>query len=403
MTGANACPVCHARAVLPFLQRLGVPAHQNLMPASESAALAVTRGDLAMVYCAECGFVYNRAFDLARLRYDAAYDNTQTCSPLFHDYLDGRVHHLVVDKGVQNCRIVEVGCGQGLFLRKLVAAQAGNRGYGFDPSYTGPATDLDGRLLFQQRYYDADCADIPADVVVCRHVIEHVPDPVALLGTIRQALAHAGQARVFFETPCVDWILRRQVIWDFFYEHCSLFTVASLTTAFETAGFTVERVDHVFGGQYLWLEATVGRNNSAVAKDPGAIPALATAFTQTESRLRQDWQARIANLSRRGRVALWGAGAKGVTLANLVDPQRQWLDCVVDLNPAKQGRFIPGTGHPIVAYSDLMPRGVQTALLMNPNYEAETALMLRTAQISTDLVVLDGIEPHEAVQASSTR
>src|SRR5213078_3046347 len=95
---------------------------------------------------------------------------------------------------------------------------------------------------------------LPADVVVCRHVIEHIPRPLDLLRAVRQAVAARPHARVCFETPCVEWVLRNQVVWDFFYEHCSLFSAASLATAFRAAGFEVTDVRHVFHGQYLWLE-----------------------------------------------------------------------------------------------------------------------------------------------------
>ena len=106
-------------------------------------------------------------------------------------------------------------------------------------------------------YYGSDSADVHADVVICRHVIEHIPDPGVLLGAIRGALAQSPSAFLFFETPTVEWILRNRTFWDFFYEHCSLFSVNSLTTAFQQAGFQVMRVAPEFGGQYLWLEAGV--------------------------------------------------------------------------------------------------------------------------------------------------
>jgi hypothetical protein len=64
----------------------------------------------------------------------------------------------------------------------------------------------------------------------------------------------------------------------------------------------------------------------------------------------------------------------------------------VDLNPNKQGHFIAGSGHPIVSYQELMPRGVATAILMNPNYGDENRLLLRDAGIQIDL-----IEPQAAL------
>ena len=92
------------------------------------------------------------------------------------------------------------------------------------PPIVGPDIDCEGRAFFARRYYGPECADIRADVVISRHVIEHVPDPVALLKTVRLALVGSPHARVYFETPDVTWILKNRVIWDLFYEHCSLFT-----------------------------------------------------------------------------------------------------------------------------------------------------------------------------------
>lgn len=388
---SGVCPLCGCYQTIIFLRREQVPVHQNLLMKDETAALGITRGDLEMAVCPQCGFVYNRAFDLSRLSYGAAYDNNQGYSPLFHKHLDELAHYLVYKRNVRGCCVVEVGCGDGSFLRKLVETEgARNSGYGFDPSYAGPLTNRDGRLRFVRDYYGPEHAyEVPADVIVCRHVIEHVPDPMGLLRTINQTLVHSPQARVFFETPDVAWILRNQVIWDFFYEHCSLFTAESLKTAFEAAGFTVESVGHVFGEQYLWLEAKNGQSPMAVAKakNQSETVLLARQFAAAEGRLRQSWEDRVRNLTTRGKVALWGAGAKGVTFAHLVDPLRNLVDCLVDLNPQKVGRYVPGTGHPIISYRELAPRRVSSAIVVNPNYLAENRTLLREAHLDdVDLI-----------------
>ncbi len=380
------CPVCERARLRPFLQRSQVPAHQNLVVNSQEAARTVTRGELDLMICEDCGFVFNRAFDLSRLSYGEDYDNTQSCSACFDAYLDGLVRDMVERQGVRNCTIVEVGCGKGHFLKKLVNYPgANNTGYGFDPSYVGPLSGLDGRLQFRTCYYDQSCTDIAADVVVCRHVIEHVPEPLEILHAVRAALASSPKARVFFETPCVEWILRHRVIWDFFYEHCSLFTAQSLGLALRRAGFAIERVEHIFGGQYLWLEARVAEVDEALPAAAETV-SLAIAYAAEEHKLRQAWLMRLSELSQNGKVALWGAGAKGATFANLVDPACALIDCVVDLNPNKQGRYIPGTGHPIVALAELPFRGVLNALLMNPNYRDENMKLLADAGIELNLI-----------------
>lgn len=385
------CPICRSKAVTTFLKRERVPVHQNLVIQGQEAALEISRGSLNLAVCEACGFVFNQSFELAKLGYGEAYDNTQTCSPAFDEYLAQLAQYLIWEKGVQNCRVVEVGCGKGLFLRKLVETEgSGNVGYGFDPSYVGRLLDLAGRLRFEKRYYDSTCTDIPADVIICRHVIEHIPDPLNLLYAIRQALTNSQHARVFFETPCVEWILTNLVVWDFFYEHCSYFATQSLTTAFELSGFKVENVQPVFGGQYLWLEATVALDSHVVAKNSGVIVSLAGQFAVAEAELVRDLKLRIQELAAKepGKIALWGAGAKGVTFANLVDPERKWIACIVDLNPQKQGHYVPGTGHPIVSYHELARYGVTTAVLMNPNYYAENLSILQAAQLDVRLLDL---------------
>ena len=362
------CPLCAAPAPPPFLRRDSVPVHQNRTAATRTEALAMPRGTLALCACPACGFVFNRSFDPALPGYGPGYDNTQSLSPAFAAHLDSLARHLTEVRGVRGAHIVEVGCGQGDFLRRLVAYPgADNTGTGLDPSYRGPVQDAGGRLSFERRLYGPDCAR-PADAVVCRHVIEHVADPLALLRTIRAA---APTARVFFETPDADWILRQCVPWDLFYEHCSLFTAGSLADAFGRAGYTVTGVRHVFGGQYLWLEAEPGP--AAAHPAPGETAALASAFAARETALVAAWRAQLAQI---GRVVVWGAGAKGATLASLADPQGVFIGCLVDINPAKQGRYLPGTGHAIVAPAELAARGVRHVLPMNPLYRAEIDAML---------------------------
>lgn len=386
MSGSESCPVCASSEVEVFLRRERVPVHQNLLLATAEAALRVERGNLHMAVCSSCGFVFNAAFDPALLSYGKDYDNSQDWSGCFTAYLDDVVRDLVEKKGVRRSRIVEVGCGKGYFLRRLVASSEGSTGIGFDPSYAGPDTDLGGRVAFRREYYGPAAAQVPADTVVCRHVIEHVERPTELLGAVRDALSGSPAARVFFETPCVEWILRERVLWDFFYEHCSLFSAASLQASFQIAGFDIEQIEHRFGEQYLWIE---GRRCVGPGKPcfvPGDIPSLAKDFGRHEASLTSTWLERIRALRRHGRVALWGAGAKGTTFANLIDPDQTLVDCIVDLNPAKQGKYVPGSGHLIVSYQELPTRGVACAILMNPNYRRENEDLLRAASIQAELV-----------------
>lgn len=333
MNPAPPCPVCAKAEPTRFLRRARVPVHQNLLYTTQESARAAATGVLDLHVCGGCGFVFNAAFDPKLMRYGAAYENAQEHSPVFAAHVSSLAKHLLEDCGVRDMHVVEVGCGQGSFLRRLVEpAEYGNTGTGFDPSYTGPLSDLDGRLEFRQVYFGSGAMGRHADAVVSRHVIEHVGDPVGMLRSIRAGLDGGRRTRLFFETPCVEWILRNRAHWDFFYEHCSLFSFGSLSRAFVEAGFGVVGIRRVFGEQYLWL-----------------------------------------------------AGAKGCTLASLIDPDACLIDCLIDINPQKQGAYVAATGHPILSAPQARGRGVTHAVLMNPNYADECRSLLTSARVDIEI------------------
>ncbi|MCD8493831.1 MAG: class I SAM-dependent methyltransferase [Alphaproteobacteria bacterium] len=382
-----ACPICESTDLLHFLEMKNVPVHQNMIFKSPEAARAIPKGDLDMTACRNCSFVFNAAFDENKTSYDQSYDNTQCHSSHFNAYLNDLVKMLVEENGAKNTTIVEVGCGKGDFIKKLVNyPNANNKGYGFDPTYIGPDIEQGGKIVFEKRFYDESCAAIDAGIVICRHVIEHVAQPRTLIRAVAGGLRNSPHARIFFETPDVSWIFRNQVIWDFFYEHCSLFTPASISYAFEAEGFEMTHVGTVFEGQYLWAESTPAQTK----KTPKA--AFAGDFIESVTTYKHHYadhlsrlKTTLKNLKAKGPVALWGAGAKGVTVCNIADPDGALIDAIIDVNPNKQGGFIAGTGHTILKPDDISARGIRSALIMNPNYRAEIEALLHSKSIKLDL------------------
>ena len=80
---------------------------------------------------------------------------------------------------------------------------------------------------------------------------------------------------------------------------------------------------------------------------------------------------RIAALSAERSIVVWGAGAKGTTFVQLVDPQAERIDALVDVHPGKQSRYVPGSGHRIERPEWLQSGPPRTALVMNPAYVEE--------------------------------
>jgi len=235
-------------------------------------------------------------------------------------------------------------------------------------------------------------------MVVCRHVIEHVPDPVDLLRHLRQALHDSPAAVVVFETPGIEWILDRVAYQDFFYEHCSYFSESSLATALRMAGFNPVELRRVFGGQYLWCEALIVDD---VRPSPagGTLKPRLDAYVQDESDRIAGTTSMVRSLAAAGGVAVWGAGAKGVTFLNLADPQADSVSCVIDVNPNKHGKFIPGTGHPIVSLGAMRDGRAASAIVMNPNYLDESRAMVAREGLDLDLVT----DRHGSPSSKGTR
>lgn len=374
------CPVCSSDRSVALVRRRQTPIFQNaVLPTPERARAAAT-GDLEFRRCSDCGFVWNAAFDSGLIRYSDGYDNSQVHSAAFIAHLGSRIERIIAALPAAGpVTIVEIGCGQGDFLHRLYASlpkERSIRAIGFDPAYRGGFTKDNAEVY--PEYFTAETAqrlEAAPDVVISRHTIEHVPDPVAFLQAIRGTIG-GKPAALFLETPDNEWILRNRAYHDFFYEHCSIFDFRSMDHALRRSGFLPERLETCFGGQYLWVEAVAADES---VEDAEAFENRAADFVAT-------WRSAIAELRAKGPVVLWGAGAKGATFALMIDPGKTLIDAVVDKNPGKIGAFIPITAHPIVAPESL--KNVGAVLIMNPNYESEIRDQLARMGQTADVVVL---------------
>lgn len=383
------CPVCNSTNVNCFLEQSNVPVHQNYIFKEKESANNVKKGDLTLCLCEECNFIFNAKFDIALLEYEELYDNTQDKSQIFINYLGEEIDFLINTLGVYEKRIIEVGCGKGNFLKRLVL-ESNSTGIGFDPSYVGETIQLDGKLKFIKNLYNKNCVNMPADVVICRHVIEHIPNPIELLLNIKEALKNSLNAIVFFETPLVDWILGNKIFYDFFYEHCSYFNDASIKEALNIAGFKVDAIYHKFNGQYMWIVASIGNErvtNNLVQIEK--IKPLTVNYTYDMKNILSLWNDKVQEIAKIGKVAIWGAAAKGTTFLNIIDPEVKYIDSVIDINVNKQGCFIAGTGHEIIDFKEITKRNIKYLIVMNSNYINEIKGLLRKEEIN-NIIIIDG-------------
>ncbi len=372
------CPLCSSKNNTIFDRRNSVPVHQNGRCTTRQEALATPAGRLEMTGCLECGFAWNAAFDPDLLVYDGSYENDQTYSSQFYEHVADMARRVAARlDGMSSPRIVEVGCGQGTFF-EIMADTLGRLpgpASGFDPAWRGADGDGPAGASLFRNFYDVGTAALaggPPEAIISRHTIEHVSAPMAFLASIRNAAGENPAVRLFIETPCLNWILANGQIQDLFYEHCSLFSAANLADAIKRSGFGNTRVSHVFGGQYLWAESGYPDDKSVALQIPDFDKWQSQKLSYVEH-----WQRVLNEAARRGPVFLWGGGSKGVTFSLLIDPEGEALAGVVDINPKKQGCFLPLTGIPVIS-PERLPVSGATIIVMNPVYQSEIESQARS-------------------------
>jgi len=84
---------------------------------------------------------------------------------------------------------------------------------------------------------------------------------------------------------------------------------------------------------------------------------------------------------------VWGAGSKGVSFVNLLEESR-YVECLVDINPRKQGSYVPGTGHRVVAPQFLQEYQPDVVVLMNPVYLDEVRRLLAEMACAPELLTV---------------
>jgi len=388
------CPVCNSDKLVDHISILNVPVFCNVFLNTEIDAINAPKGDIQLTSCRECKHVFNRTFDSSLLDYSGEYDCSLHYSGSFQAYAKTLAESLINRHEIFNKTIVEIACGKGDFLSSL--CKLGNsKGIGFDPSYEEGRLDdeLTTNITFIKDYYSEKYSHLETDLLCCRHALEHIETPTAFLKTIRSALGVTDKVSdcvVFFEMPSVLYIIKEMGIWDIIYEHCGYFCKNSLSKAFQLSGFIPQTLENVYGKQYLTIEATP---SSSVPSYIEAMPAAdehveqyLNAFPRLYDDKVTEWKDRLANAKNNNdRVVIWGAGSKGVTFLNILNVTNE-VGFIVDLNPYKQGKFVPGTGHKVVSPDYLREYEPTLVIVMNPVYTEEIKQSLLTMNISARVV-----------------
>lgn len=390
------CPACGGTRTEQVYERHGVPVHSCLLLDDQERARSFPTGSLAITLCLSCGFVYNADYDPADSSYSADYEETQGFSPHFQAFLAHLAKRWVGRYQLEGRRVVEIGCGKAEFLVEMVQ-QGAAHAVGVDP---GVKVDripdsLRDRISLVPGFFPEDLGVLDADAVVCRHTLEHIGPVAQFMGEIRRAIGDRLDTVVLFELPDTLRVLREAAFWDLYYEHCSYFTLGSLSRLFRSTGFEILDLSMAYDDQYLLIEARPARPGA----DPGAIhpreddvsvvAAAVTEFLSLEEKLVSTWVEEVRAVARRGgSTAIWGSGSKGVAFLAALGDDAASIGCVVDINPFKHGKFMAGTGHQIVAPAHLTTYQPELVVAMNPVYLDEIQAELDRLGVTTTLRAL---------------
>lgn len=345
-----------------------LPVFQNRMFHTEQAARGCTRGDMVLVQSLDTGLIFNREFQSDLLEYDENYQNEQGLSAAFRAHLDAVTQ--IVDRHFAGLSLIEVGCGKGLFLEHLAAM-----GYditGLDPTYEGS----NPRVI---KEFFTPTVGLRAQGIVLRHVLEHVQDPMSFLFGLLASNGNGG--KIYIEVPCLDWIAQHGAWFDIFYEHVNYFRL----TDFERMFGTVFESGHCFNGQYLYVVADLTSLRKP-AFQPGDVFNLPAGFTSAIEHSVAPTSTRLAAaavedspMTQAPTRAVWGGASKGVIFALFMERAGRPINLVIDINPAKQGRFLAGTGIRVSSPDEGMVqlKPGSDLYVMNSNYLREIQALTR--------------------------
>lgn len=361
------CPNCFSLNTTKVYEKMNVPVYQNVVMESEEGALSAPRGNIVLFFCDECTFLFNAEFDCSLPGYGPAYENNQSYSKIFKDHVNSVIKRLSQNIQKKKPCLLEIGCGDGYFLKILKEKLPNYKVCGYDKSLKNEQKNKDF-ILFNKFYDDEEKGDY--DIVISRHVVEHILDNNPLMSVLK---SKNKDAQFFIETPSLEWIVEQHTFFDIFYEHCSYFSVYSLQTMFKKHGMEVKNFYKLFSNQYLFIEACVKELSESAYQKELTLSKINNFFSSFDQLILTFRNTFSKNKSEK--VAVWGAGAKGVMFLNILDPKKLYVNCVVDINPNKQGKYIPCTGHPIYS-PEIIDESYDSVYIMNSNYEEEIKNLL---------------------------
>lgn len=244
--------------------------------------------------------------------------------------------------------ILEIGSGSGELARSLALT---HRVETVDPAVT---VDISGVTHHWTQLFDSNFPGSNYDLIIARHVIEHVKNPKDFLKNIVDRLNKNG--RIYLEIPSLEATLDSLRIMDFFHDHIHYFSKISLSRIANELGLELIYEYSLLNGLHIgYVFELTNQKQVLSSKSRNIVQLLAESKFKFKLILEE-----IDKSS--GQILLYGAGAHASTFTSqLNDHQAKKIYQIWDRSIHKQGLYLPNVSVPI----SLPKKGINPTLIIN--------------------------------------
>jgi SAM-dependent methyltransferase len=262
-------------------------------------------------------------------------------------------------------RVVEIASNDGYLLQYFV--QRGIPVLGIEPAANVAEVAVDKGIPTWVKFFGVETAKNliaegnAADLLVGNNVLAHVPDLNDFIAGMKIALKPDGI--ITMEFPHLMRLMAENQFDTIYHEHFSYFSFLSVEQAFARHDLTLFDVEELptHGGSLRIYGCHTENGTHAVTENVTELRKceLNAGFDRLETyqdfagkveETKRSLLAFLIQAKREGKTVVgYGAAAKGNTLLNYCGVRSDFIDYTVDVNPHKQGNFLPGTRIPIYA------------------------------------------------------
>lgn len=343
----------------PLLTLDNMPASAQHMP--DAQGVKEDRGlTLDLCQCMGCGLVQ---FDCEPVDYYRDVIRAGGFSKTMVELRRYQYKHLIDSYHLEGKKFIEVGCGQGEFLKVLSEFPVEVHGIEHDPHLVelARAQGLDVTEGFTETE-DTRFAGGLYDVFLSFNFLEHQPDPSTMLQAIYRNLE--DDAMGLITVPSFEYIMDHNSYYELIRDHLAYYTFETLTPLLERNGFLVEECEVI--------------NRDTLSVIVKKRPQMDTEnLLECYVNLKREMESYMKYLDAWDKkVAVWGASHQGFTLAATTKLGER-ARYIIDSAPFKQGKFAPASHLPIVGPDHFHEHPVDAIIITAPGYTDEIAASIR--------------------------